>query len=138
MRNDPDDAGVFQSHAAYQDQKDLRNYFWRVIRGYRDVSELSPVVAMVWDPCQAPKKLGVDGIHYIVDIQLATEKALNGNAELLDQWECLVNGENTPNSASIINRCSRIYKSRRLAPATYLRFVKQGRPDRRYATAGAA
>ena len=50
MEHDSGDVGVFQSHASYQDQKDLRNYFWRVIRGYRDVSELSPLVAMTWDP----------------------------------------------------------------------------------------
>jgi hypothetical protein len=137
MRNDPGDVGTCPSHVAFKEHRDLRSYFWRVVTGYRSVSELSPVVAMAWDPCQAPKKLGVDGIHYLADIQLATEKALNGNAELLDQWQCLVNGENTPNSASIINRCGRLYKSRRLAPSSYLRFIKQGRPDRR-AAAGAA
>ena len=138
MEHDSGDVGTFPSHAAYKEQKDFRSYFWRVIVGYRSVSELSPVVAMVWDPCVAPKKLGVDGIHYIVDIQLATEKALNGNPELLDQWQRLVNGENTPNAASIVNRCGRLYKSRRLAPASYLRFVKQGRSDRRAVVAGAA
>jgi hypothetical protein len=138
MRNDPDDVGIFQSRAEFQEQRDFKNYFWRTIRGYLDVCALSPVVAMNWDPFAKPTKLGVDGIHYVVDVQLATEKALNGNAEMLDQWQCLVNGDNTKNSASIINRCGRLYKSRRLAPASYLRFIKQGRPARRRPAGAAA
>jgi hypothetical protein len=140
MRNDPGDVGTFPSHAAYKEHRDFRSYFWRVIVGYRSISELSPVVAMVWDPCETPKKLGVDGIHFICDVQIATQKALDNNPELFDQWQCLVNGEGSPNAASIIARCGRLYKSRRLAPASYLRFVKQGRPDRpqKIPAAGAA
>jgi hypothetical protein len=125
------DVGYFESHGAYQTQRDFRNYFWRVIKGYKDVCELSPLVAAVLDPNETPKKLGADGIIYICDIEIATRRALDNNYELLDQWQRLVNGENTPNSASIINKCGRMYCRRRLAPATYLRFVKKGRRDRR-------
>ena len=136
MQNESGDVGVFESHSAYQRQRDFRNYFWRVIRGYRDVSELSTVVATVWDPCEAPKKLGIDGIHFLCDVELATNRALDGNDELLRQWQQIINGENTPNSASVINRCGRVYKRRCLAPSTYLKYVKKGRRDRRAAMGG--
>ena len=131
MEHDSGDVGVFSSRAVYLEQRDFRSYFWRVIRGYRDVSELSPVVAMGWDPLERPKRLGIDGIHFLCDIALATKKALDNNPALLDQWQRLVNGENTPNAASIVNKCGRIYKSRRLAPASYLKFERKGRRDHR-------
>jgi len=124
-------ADFLESQTRYERERDLRDYFWTVVNAYQQTCELSPLVAANPDPAIRPTKLCVDGIHYIADVELATRKALAKNPELIAQWETLVSGQNTPNSGSIIRRCARVYRARRLAPISYFRHVKKGRADRR-------
>lgn len=115
---------------------EIVNYFWRTIRGYQEVATLSPIVALNCDPLATPTKLGVEGIHYLADVILATRRALKDNEELLEQWERVIAGENTPNAVSIIRRCGAIYQRKQLAPLTYFKVWKRGRPKRQWPKSG--
>jgi len=115
----------------YERDRDLRDYFFVVAAAYSKTRELSPLVSSHPDPDHTPTRLGPDAIHFICDVELASRKALSNNAELFEQWKRLVSGENTPNAYSIIRRCARLYRDRRLAPVSYFRHVKKGRADRR-------
>ena len=121
------DTGVFESHSEYEKQRNARHYFWRVINGYIDVRNTPPLTAINYDPSIRNPKLGADLIHFIVDVENASKKALGDNAVLLEQWQRLVRGDTVPNAASIIQKCARIYRARSLAPTDYFKFVKKGR-----------
>lgn len=129
------ETGVYSSHAEYQEQKYATQYFKRVIDAYIDVRNTPPVAAISHDPAVINPKLGADLIHYCVDVENATRKSLNNNPALFEQWEKLVCGDAVPNAASIIRKCAKIYRARKLLPVEYFKVIKQGRRDRRVAGA---
>jgi hypothetical protein len=130
--------GVYTSHASYERQREAKSYFERVIKGYRHIRLLSPIVSINCDPLAKSTKLDVAGIHFLADVALATRKALNNDPQLLDQWEQLMDGQDVPNASSIVRRCASVYERRKLAPSTYFRTIKEGRRDRRPCIQGAA
>lgn len=125
------ETGVYRSHAEYQEQRYSKHYFKGVVDAYIDVRNTPSLAAISHDPAVINPKLGADLIHYIVDVENATRKSLDNNPALIEQWEQLVCGNTVPNAASIIRKCARIYRARKLLPGEYFKVIKQGRRDRR-------
>lgn len=123
--------GIYASHTENDRQQHARDYFWRVIHAYNEVRALPCITAINPDTTAQSRKLDVCCLHYICDVELSSRFSLDNNPQLLDQWNLLVQGQDVPNSVSIIRRCAATYERRELAPATYFRIIKQGRRDRR-------
>ena len=123
--------GVFRSRAHFLTEHRKASYFDKVIEAYRTTRELSPVVAMTYDPERHPLKLGPDGIHYIADIELATKKALK-TPELFARWQALVDDQliGPEVKARIVSLCGAEYIRRELMPSDYFRVIKKGRNRR--------
>ncbi|MBW4039203.1 MAG: hypothetical protein HIU91_10075 [Acidobacteria bacterium] len=104
-------------------QAHYQNVFYAVVAEYVNLKALSPVVASIVDPDGIGKstKLNYDAIHYIVDIEFATTKALENRLDLQAAWFCLASGEAVaPKLArETITRCGRLYAARKLAPWYY-------------------
>jgi hypothetical protein len=115
-------------------QATARRHFYAVARYYRDLRfGVSPIVAGSLDPDVVPRKLGADLIHFLVDIEIASRRAL-GSTALFEQWKALVYrlfDETapatvlTPMDLRIIQRCGRIYKARNLQPRAYFQRFRQ-------------
>lgn len=97
--------------------------FHAVVAEYVKLKALSPIVASSIDPDGIGKstKLTYGNIDYIVDIESATEKALENRLDLQATWFCLALGEAVaPKLArETISRCGRLYVARGLAPWKY-------------------
>jgi hypothetical protein len=131
-----DRTGVFQDRHDFEQNLNLRKYFWAVAQAYISVLETPALCAISYDDEFPNRKLGAQMIEFKCDVYLANVAALNGNPSLLEDWNRLViNGEKVPNANSIINRCSRVYRSRKLIPHVYFTVIKKGRKRRH---AGAA
>ncbi len=106
-----------QSHSQYVNQQKLRRYFDKVTAAYVEFREYSPLVACNYDPTGCSKKLHPAVIHFLSDVDIATKQVLR-KPKLIKQWITLIQGaELKPAIAAlIINRCSRIYIARHLAP----------------------
>jgi hypothetical protein len=121
------ETGVYGSHTEYERQRNARHYFKRVIEAYIDVQNTPCIAATSYDPFVRNPKLGADLIHYIVDVENASKKALGNSPSLFEQWQRMVDGESVTNAASIVARCARLYQARQLAPTDYFRVIKRGR-----------
>lgn len=128
------ETGTFQSRSDYQRHKYWHQVFAETMKGYRDVLAASPLVASTFDDEIRPRRLGPELIHYRIDIERATEKALSGRPDLLKVWVDIVEeAEGIPANvySQIASRCGRFYSSRKLTPCEYYRTIKKGRKDRR-------
>jgi hypothetical protein len=125
--------GRYRSHGHYVSERQKRLYFQRVIAGYRATRELSPIVAINYDPELHPHKLGPETIHFLTDIELATKKAVK-TQELFRQWQALVDEKpvDPAIAARITSACGAEYMKRKLTPSDYFRHIKT-RPERRAA-----
>jgi hypothetical protein len=123
--------GRFRSRRHYLNERQNHKYFWKVIQGYVTTRELSPITAINYDPERHPLKLGLDGIHYIADVELATKKALK-SPELFARWQALVDDHliGPEVKARIVSLCGAEYMRRELAPADYFKVIKKGRMRR--------
>jgi len=126
--------GKFRSRRHYERTEQNRQYFRSVADTYLQFSEYAPVVALNYDPIASSKKLTADIIHFLCDVEVATKKVLK-TPEALEQWKALIEGGKlSPQlSASIVNRCARIYRLKGLAPYHYFRI-----PGKRVQEAAAA
>lgn len=115
---------------AETEQQKRSRVFHQVTQAYVDIRSLSPIVAVNYDDEAKPnRKLNADVIHFICDVESATRKALDNDANLLEQWDRLVYQEaQVPNAAKIASRCGRMYQKRLLAPHEYFRHIKRGTP----------
>jgi hypothetical protein len=97
--------------------------FYAVAKEYARLRALSPVVASIVDPDGIGKstKLTFDSVNYAVDIERATEKALESRLDLQAAWFCLALDEpvNPKLARDTITQCGRIYSARKLAPWHY-------------------
>jgi hypothetical protein len=109
-----------QERAAYYEKAALA-----VITEYLRIKSLSPIVASNPDPepLTRSQRLTFDLVGYAVDIEHATEKALEGRPDLQSVWFSIALGE--PVQAALRNevswRCGRIYSARRIEPWKYWR-----------------
>lgn len=107
--------------------------FNAVTEAYVYTKSLSLVVAhrLDDDPTTRSEKLTVDGIHFAIDVQHATEEALKNEPELQSAWFAFVAGEKVEPKISqqLVWKCGRIYEARKLAPWKY--FVINRYPKRR-------
>ena len=102
-----------------------------VIGAYRNTRELCPIAAFEIDPdaVSRSKRLTIDGIHHMADIEIATTKALAGEPEVQKAWFALALGEPVEPKLErrVVERCGPIYTARGLAPWIYYK------PSRRLA-----
>jgi hypothetical protein len=112
------------------EQKRLTRHFFEVVTAYVRIRSLSPITAVNPDDEGVPnKQLNASGIEFLVDVELATKKALNNEPYLLRQWETLAYQEaQVPDATKIAHRCGRIYERRKLLPNAYFRRVKSNPP----------
>ncbi|SFS10798.1 hypothetical protein SAMN05421771_1849 [Granulicella pectinivorans] len=94
-----------------------------VICEYVRIRSLSPIIASQIDPepTNQPQKLTFDLVGYAVDIEKATEKALEGRPDLQRNWFQLAFGEPVVAAPKkeLFLRCGRLYIARNLAPSRY-------------------
>ena len=110
--------------------------FQAVTKSYTHIKSLAPIVACQIsndDPTSRSEKLTIDGIHFTVDVERATERALSDRPELQPVWFRLVAGETVePKLArQTITICGRIYAANKLEPWRYFR--RNRYPQRRTA-----
>jgi hypothetical protein len=131
MQDDDLDRGIYESHREFREQKYARSIFGRVIKSYRDTRNLSPIPATNPDPSVLVRKLVPDAIHYVVDVENASKKALSPALFLL--WQKLVEGEFIPAQyeRQIMKRCSKVYADRKLTPGTYFNHTRKGREQKK-------
>lgn len=127
MKSDQIDTGTFQSHRDFENHRRENSTFWNVIDAYISIRQRHPVTALTLDETAPSTKLTFDLIDYLVDVELATRRALTPALYLLLQQ--LLEGEKIPSASQrvIIARCSRIYSERGLLPVKYFRKIKKGR-----------
>lgn len=131
------DVGTFESRGDYKRQRQWRMVFNEAVRGYRDALAASPLVAASYDEDVRPRRLGAELIHFKIDIEHATEKALQGRPDLLAVWHRIVHeDESIPANlyARVALRCGRIYLARKLTPYEYFTVIRHGHADRATAT----
>jgi hypothetical protein len=112
------------------EQKRLTRHFFEVVTAYVRIRSLSPITAVNPDDEGVPnKQLNASGIEYLIDVELATKKALNDDPYLLRQWETLAYQEaQVPDATKIAHRCGRIYERRKLLPNAYFHRIKSNLP----------
>ena len=123
------DTGVYESHHNYRQHR----YFASVLDTYYDCRTRSPLVASNPDPFSKRQRLDLVGIEFCADVERATQAALK-SPRLFELWMKLVWGEEEIPAQvrnAIIERCSRIYKARKLGPWLYFRKWKKGRHQSR-------
>jgi len=108
--------------------------FQAVTKSYTHIKSLAPIVACQIsndDPTSRSEKLTIDGIHFTVDVERSTERALSDRPELQAVWFRLVAGEIVaPKLAKeVITLCGRVYAANKLEPWRYFRRNKY--PERR-------
>jgi len=125
MRRDVD-TGVFESHFDFQNRKQQRQLFWAVVDGYIRTKEVQPLITYVIDPEITPRRLGPEGIEFLVDVEHAAKKAL-GSPVLFSFWEKLINDEEIPRATEekIIGKCARLFAFRGLLPKQYFRRIRR-------------
>jgi hypothetical protein len=105
--------------------------FRAVVRAYVETRERAPIAAFEIDPdaVSMSKRLTIDGIHHMADIEIATTKALVDEPELQRAWFALALGEPVEPKLErrVVERCGPIYTARGLAPWIYYK------PSRRLA-----
>ncbi|HKV92336.1 MAG TPA: hypothetical protein VJW20_07290 [Candidatus Angelobacter sp.] len=108
----------------------LARHFHQVASTYVRIRSLSPMAAVNIDDESRPNlKLNAEAIHFAIDCERATAKALNNDPALLAQWQQLAEGTTqVPDAAKITHRCGRIYEQRRLIPHRYFQRIKRGVP----------
>lgn len=108
-----------------------QNVFRAVTEAYERTRRLSPVAAHQTDPTSHSKRLLPDSVNFVVDIQHATEKALESRLDLQDAWFKIVAGEpvEAKTTREVISRCGRLYSARKLQPWKY--FVRDRYAHRR-------
>lgn len=112
------------------EQKRLTRHFFEVASLYARIKCLPPITAVNPDDEGVPnRQLNAEAIEFIVDVEAATTKALDGDPNLIKQWETLAYQEGQcTNAAKIASRCGRIYERRKLLPNAYFRYVKRNPP----------
>lgn len=107
--------------------------FNEVTTAYRETRQLPPVGAINYDPAPASKatRLTAEGIHFAVDVENATTKAIGGDPKLESAWFRLVAGEPVDKATAkiVIGRCARRYLAHQLTPWLYFRnnrYKKEG------------
>jgi hypothetical protein len=139
LKSEVNDFGVYKSSRAYEERCRLKTLFEAVVTAYRDLLSLSPLVARDYDSEVHPRKLLPGFVDFKIDIQHATSKALKNDEDLIRQWENAIfnNTDDEFNfsrlSYGVVRDCARIYQTRKLHPAIYLKKFRKGRPDRRSA-----
>jgi hypothetical protein len=119
--------GVFNSRREFDEIISSRNYFFAVLRGYTNVLETPPIVAISYDPDVPSRKLGAQMIEFLADCDIGVRVALNGNPSLIEDFARLLQGDKVPSQTDIINKVGREWRKRRLIPQEYFRVIKQGR-----------
>jgi hypothetical protein len=108
-----------------------RKTFWQVSDFYLDARNTPSLCAINYDETVPNRRMGANLIHFIVDCENATKKALDNDPELLERWQTIIEKEkDVPGSASIISKCGRLYSIRKLIPSDYFRVIRKGRPGR--------
>lgn len=112
------------------ERRRLARHFHQVASTYIRMRSLSPVSAFRIDDEAAPNlKLNAEVIHFCIDVERATAKALNNDPALLAQWQQLAEGTTqVPDAAKITHCCGRVYEQRRLIPHQYFQHVRRGTP----------
>jgi hypothetical protein len=109
-------------------RQDSKLLFYKIVAAYVECKGLSVVSAINIDPNSRTRKQTSDTVHYAIDVQRATEKALNGDPTLEAAWFALAQGHTCdPNAArKVIAACSRLYSARCLDPQSYFRNIRKG------------
>ena len=95
-----------------------------VIRTYVETKQLSPLVACEIDQDAPPnKRLTVNAVCHLADIEIATAKALQGKPELQAAWFqlALENPVEAKLEQQVVKRCGPLYAARGLEPWFYFR-----------------
>lgn len=102
--------------------------FQIVQAAYLETRERQPFGASTayLDDGERSTRLTIGGIEFCIDIEKATETALQNDAVLLDAWERLALEEKVDSHIAndIEQRCGRMYVQRGLLPQTYFRRSK--------------
>jgi hypothetical protein len=102
-----------------------RDAFNSVVEEYIRTKHLPALTACQIDPApiERSKKINPDSIHFVIDVERATEKALFGRPDLQKAWFQLATGETVePMIAQLVTSlCGRIYRGRRLEPWYYFK-----------------
>lgn len=109
-----------------------------VLKAYREIRQLQPVVASSIDPDEAGnRKLTPIGIEFCIDCENATKKALERHPELVDVWMRIVREEpvDVKLESKIAWLCGKVYVARKLHPARYFKVQKfyRNKPEVRMA-----
>jgi hypothetical protein len=126
-------AEIYRSRNQYEQQKQWRTLFHRVLEAYIEARNLPAICAVVYDDEIPPnRKLSVHSIHFVTDIEHAIAKATGDDTGLRELWWRLVDGEELSSAAAarLAVKAGRIFDIRGLSPHLYFRNVKRGRKDR--------
>jgi hypothetical protein len=119
-----------QSSGSIRSQRDLfeqyKSIFYAVTKAYTRMRQLPLIAAHQIDrdnPATSNERLSLDGIHFAVDVERTTERAIGDDLSLQTAWFSLVLGEAVPPklAKSVIMRCGRAYSARKLEPHKYFR-----------------
>ena len=104
-----------------------------VIKSYVETRERSPIVAFEIDPdaVTRSKRLTIDGIAHIADIERATALALADEPELQQAWFALALEKPIEPELEkrVVELCGPLYAARNLAPWVYFRPTVRRKPS---------
>jgi len=101
--------------------------FKSVVGGYVEAKKMPPICATNSDDENRNRKLGPLTIHFLVDVELATEAALKDRPDLQRAWFELAQDHPVEPAVAkeTIHRCGAMYTARGLMPKQYFTFIKR-------------
>lgn len=101
----------------------------RVLNAYVRVTELPLLAVMNYDP-DAPQQhtLGRASLDFKLDVEQATEEALDGFPALQQAWISLALGEKVPAATqrAVVTKCGKAYQKSHCDPNVYFHHFRRG------------
>jgi hypothetical protein len=119
------DARYSKRSDAREAQAASRRLVLAVMKAYVAVKQLPLLCSVDCDPdaISRSSKWSSTSAHYGIDVELATSTALDSEPALENIWFKLAAGVSVPAAVAqrVFDKCSRLYRSRRLDPGSYFR-----------------